>query len=370
MKIYFTASTAIDSDLTHNYQSILSLVSTSHDIVSGKQIVSRAQLTHEQQKGSEYIFSREKKRIDSADVVIAEVTKPSTGVGGEIVYALLSEKPVLALFYKDSEDMLTPMIAGNPSENLYLEHYTKDNLSIIIRNFLTHVKKQKTRKGKLIVLDGGDGSGKTTQVKLLVDQLKAQGIKAKHLSFPRYYSSFHGQFVGRYLRGEFGDIGSVSPYMAALAYALDRASAREEIESYLASGGYVICDRYVTSSMAHLSANLPEKERKAFIEWVDELEYRQHKMPRPDLVVYLYVPWEVGQKLTEQAAGERRYSKKADIHEKSKTHRQEAEKMYLSLVDSRKGWVKIECVKDSKLMSIKRIQEEIQSVLRSTRILG
>lgn len=369
MKIYFTASTASDSDLTDNYKSILSHVGTSHDIVSGKQIVSRTQLLKEQKKGSEYIFDREKKRIDSADVVIAEVTKPSTGVGGEIVYALLTEKPVLALFYKDSEDMLSPMIAGNPSENLYLEHYTKDNIQIIIRNFLDHVKKQLTRKGKLIVIDGGDGSGKTTQVKLLVDQLKERGIKAKHLSFPRYYSSFHGQFVGRYLRGEFGDIGRVSPYMAALAYALDRASAREEIESYLASGGYVICDRYVTSSMAHLSANLPEEERKAFIEWVDELEYRQHKMPRPDLVIYLYVPWEVGQKLTEQAAGERRYSKKADIHEKSKTHRQEAEKMYLSLVHSRKHWVKIDCVKDEILMSIEEIQKKIQMLLTKKKLL-
>ncbi len=179
-----------------------------------------------------------------------------------MVYALVKDKPVLALFYKDVEDKLSPMIIGNPSENLFLEHYDEDNLEIKLKKFINHIESLKKRKGKLIVIDGGDGSGKTTQANLLVDYLKKRGFKVKYYDFPRYYSSFHGKLVGRFLAGEFGSLDSVSPYLASLAYALDRASVKEEMEEWLAKGGIIICNRYVTSSMAHQSARLPEKERK------------------------------------------------------------------------------------------------------------
>ncbi|MGB9707619.1 MAG: dTMP kinase, partial [Microgenomates group bacterium] len=295
--------------------------------------------------------------------IIAEVTNPSTAVGGEIVYALVKNKPVLALFYKDAEDKLSPMIKGNPSENLYLEHYDEDNWQRKIDKFITHVLNLKKRKGKLIVIDGGDGSGKTTQAQLLVDYLKEKGEKVKYYDFPRYYSSFHGRLVGRFLAGEFGQLDQISPYLASLAYALDRASVKEEMDEWLTKGGIIICNRYVTSSMAHQAARLPEEKRKEFINWLDELEYRQHKMPRPDLVIYLYVPWQIGLQLTEKKVNKRRYFKGQDIAEKDIKHRQEAEKMYLYLAKTQKNWVKIDCVEEGEILSIKKIHQKIIKIL-------
>ena len=118
------------------------------------------------------------------------------------------------------------MITGNPSEHLYLEHYDEDSLTVVLKQYIDEVLIQHSRKGKLIVIDGGDGSGKTTQSELLSVYFLNKGIKVKSFDFPRYYSSFHGKVVGRFLAGEFGGVNEVSPYLASLAYALDRAAAK------------------------------------------------------------------------------------------------------------------------------------------------
>lgn len=221
----------------------------------------------------------------------------------------------------------------------------------------------KNKRGKLVVLDGGDGSGKSTQAKLLVTRLKKRGIPVKFYSFPRYEESFFGKLVGRYLRGEFGQIDQVSPYLAALAYADDRAQTRLEIEKFLSDGGLVLCDRYTTSSQAHLSVNLPIKEQKKFINWISELEYEQHKMPRPDKVIYLFVPWQEGRKLTRNGASSRKYSTKADIHEASDKHRIEAEKMYLKLAKENKNWEIVDCMDSGKLLSIESIAKKLDKLI-------
>jgi len=221
----------------------------------------------------------------------------------------------------------------------------------------------KNKKGKLVVLDGGDGSGKSTQAKLLVARLKKRKIPVKFYSFPRYEESFFGKLVGRCLRGEFGQIDQVSSYLIALAYADDRAQTRVEMEGFLEKGAVVLCDRYTTSSQAHLSANLPEAERKKFISWVDELEYGQHKMPRPDKVIYLYVPWQVGRKITIKGANSRAYSKLEDIHEKNNHHRVEAEKMYLKFAKEHKNWNMIDCVKNGNLLPIEDIAGKLDKLI-------
>ncbi len=167
MKVFFTASTTFDGDLKENNRRILSeLKKKGCEIVSGEQIVNEASLDIDATLPKKKIFEREVRSIDDADFVVAEVTKPSHGVGGEITYALMNKKPVLSLVYKENEAGLSPMIAGNPSTNLYLEHYTFNNLHLIINNFISHVALIKERKGKLIVIDGADGSGKSTQAHL------------------------------------------------------------------------------------------------------------------------------------------------------------------------------------------------------------
>lgn len=316
----------------------------------------------------EEIFQHAKQAIEEADCVVAEVTKPSSGVGGELVYALSIHKPVLALFYKDAPNELSAMITGNPSDHLFLEHYDEDSLSIILKHFMEQVVVEKNRRGKLIVIDGGDGSGKTTQSSLLIDYIKKQNIPVKGFDFPRYYSSFHGKFAGRFLAGEFGN--NVSPYLASLAYALDRASAKEEMDQFLSHGGIIVSNRYATSNMAHQGARLAEDKRGEFVDWIDELEYKIHKIPREDIVIYLHVPWVVGMELTKKK-GERAYlGNKQDILESDQQHRQEAEAMYLALAKKRKNWVIIECVEDSIMLPKETIHEKILAILRERKIVS
>lgn len=371
MKIYFTAHVTGNGESKH-YKKILStLTHLGHTITSGKQIITPSLLEKDKGKTAEEIFAREKERIDAADCVIAEVTTPSSGVGGEIVYALMNDKPVLALFFHDAENTLSPMIAGNPSDHLFLEHYEIDNIAIKLKDFLREVKFIQKRRGKLIVIDGGDGSGKATQTELLSAYLKKHGMKVKTMDFPRYYSSFHGRIVGRFLSGEFGELNAVSPYLAALAYALDRASAKEEMDQWLSHGGVILSNRYATSSMAHQAAKLPKEKRAAFIEWLDEMEYKVHRIPREDIVVYLYVPWKTGYELTLKKEARKYVGGKLDIAEADMEHRVKSEEMYLTLAKTRKNWVKIDCV-DAKgnILSKDTIHQAIVQTLTTKGILS
>lgn len=364
MNIYFTASTSENKDLQNHYKKIISTIKRKNKLTSGEQIIKREKLSKDANIAPSNIFNRQKELIQKADLVIAEVTVPSSGVGGEIVYALTNNKPVLALVYKENDDQLSPLIAGNPSENLYLEHYELDNLELVINNFLIHISHILKRKGKLIVIDGGEGSGKATQAELLVEYLKSKKIPVKYYDFPRYYSSFHGDTVARFLRGEFGTMDQVSPYLASLAYALDRASVKQEMDAFLQKGGYIITNRYATSNMAHQGAKFKEKkEREQFLKWVYELEYKVHKIPKEDTVIYLYVPWQKGIELTSKKE-ERKYLKGGhDMAEADIQHRIDSENMYLDLAKSHSNWKKIDCIKNGELLSKQQILEEIKKVL-------
>lgn len=365
MNIYFTATTSQDT-YKKNYRTILNRLEKIPNIhiISGKQILVKSLLSQDKKLTSKRIFEREKSLIDKADVVIAEVTQPSTGVGGEIVYSLVQKKPVLALIFEEQEDEITPMLHGNTSDNLYLEHYTLENAHIKLQNFIEHAQKSTQKKGKLIVIDGGDGSGKATQAKLLIEYLKKKKYKVKSVDFPQYYSSFSGKTVAMFLRGEFGKLDAVSPYLASLPYALDRASVKEEMEEFLAKGGIIIANRYATSNMAHQSAKIASAaDRKKYLEWVYELEYKVLKIPKEDTVVYLYVPWNIGYELTKNKDA-RAYlkGKSNDIAEEDMKHRQDAEKMYLQLAKE-KNWIKIDCVRENTMRSIEDIHKELLSNL-------
>lgn len=357
MRIFFTAATTNNGDYLAQEKAILTELKRLGHTLTSKDAASSA----------EEIFYREKQAIEQADCVVAEVTKPSSGVGGELVYALTHHKPVLALFYKDAPNELSAMITGNPSDHLFLEHYDEESLPILLKHFLEQVQVEKSRRGKLIVIDGGDGSGKTTQAELLMTYLTKHGVAVKGFDFPRYYSSFHGELAGRFLAGEFGS--DVSPYLASLAYALDRASAKEEMDAWLSRGGVIVSNRYATSNMAHQGARLPVGKRDEFLEWIDELEYKVHKIPREDIVIYLHVPWRVSEELTKKK-GDRAYlGDKKDILEANEKHRQESEEMYLSLSKKRKNWAVIECVENGTLLSKEAIHEKVLSVLHTHNIL-
>jgi dTMP kinase len=212
-------------------------------------------------------------------------------------------------------------------------------------------------KGKLIVIDGGDGSGKTVQAKLLLNYLKKQGKNVMYADFPRY-DKFFGKLINRYLYREFEDSYSISPYFLSLAYGLDRMGLRDEMIRFLKNGGVVISNRYTTSNMAHQSARLHEGERKAFVSWIKEFEYGELKLPEPDLVVYLHVPWKVGLELTDRDVKTRPHTPgdTADIAEADMHHREETEKVFLQLSKTEKNWVKVDCVDlNGKLMKPEEI---------------
>lgn len=366
LKVYFTASTSFNGEFKNNYRKIIREIKKNKvQLISGEQIISDKLLLKDQKLAKEEIFLRQKKLIEAADCIIAEVTKPSLGVGSEIVYGLTKEIPVLGLVFEDEEDKISPMIAGNPSDNFFLEHYQMDNLNYRIKEFLNHIQTIKKRKGVLIVIDGGDGSGKATQATLLIKKLKEKKIPVKYFDFPRYYQSFHGQTVARFLRGEFGTIDQVSPYLASLAYALDRASAKQEMDDFLKKGGIIITNRYVSSSMAYQGAKFnSQNEQKEFLKWIYDLEYKVHRLPKENLVIYLYVPWQIGYQLT-LTKEKRRYLKgqTMDIQEKDMTYRQKVEAMYLDLVKKNKNWEVINCVENGQILPKEVIHQKIIELL-------
>lgn len=366
MKIYFTASTTYDGKLKNNYKKIFSLLRKYGAMLSGQQIIDDKLLKKDQSLSKKAIFKREKELIEQADCVVAEVSQPSHGVGGEIVYALIKEKPVLALLFENYEDRISPMIVGNPSDNFFFEYYTEEKLPYVLKEFISHIKLAKKRKGKLIVIEGGDGSGKATQAQMLVEYLKKRKIPVKYVDFPQYYSSFHGKTVARFLRGEFGTIDQVSPYLICLAFALDRASVKKEMDDFLEKGGIIIANRYATSSMTHHGAKFNEKrDRQEFIKWVYDLEYKVNKIPKENLVIYLYVPWQIGLSLTQNKPA-RAYleGKTSDIHEQNIDYRKSVEKMYLHFSTFYKHWVKIDCCQNGKILPRQVIHQKILQVLK------
>lgn len=317
------------------------------------------------------LFAREAKMIEQADAVVAEVTAPSWGTAFLIEHALSSGKPVLALYYKEAEMPLPMMIEGHPE--LYVAHYTRGNIRTVLKKNLTHFTSMNHKKGKLVVIDGTDGSGKGTQTELLLKHLEDEGKQHKYIDFPRYYTSFHGKMVGRYLKGEFGSKESSSPYLSSLFYAMDRLTARDEIIDWLEEGNVVVANRYTTSSMAFQTARVPKKDREEFLKWLYEMEYKEHKLPKEDLVLFLYVPVEISQKLIEQKAGkERRYAKgaKKDEYEKDVQYQREVLDLYLELSKKHKHWEVIKCVDSrGRLLSRDQVQKKIRTILKKHKVL-
>ncbi|MBU0579411.1 thymidylate kinase [Patescibacteria group bacterium] len=233
---------------------------------------------------------------------------------------------------------------------------------------MTHFKQQQQNTGKLIVIDGADGAGKATQTEMLRQYLKKHKIKNRYISFPRYKTSFHGALVGRFLKGEFGGNRDVSPYLASLAFALDRLTARDEIVEWLEEGNVVVADRY-TSANVHQVAKMPEKKQAAFIQWLHDMEYKEHKLPKEDIVLFLHVRADISQKLLDHKSKKKNNNGQKDEAEKDLEHQKESIAMYQYFAKKYKHWVVIECVEDGKLLSKKKIHDKIIKVLKDKKII-
>ena len=196
-------------------------------------------------------------------------------------------------------------------------------------------------RGKLIVLEGIDGSGKRTQLDMLTRSLSERNVPLSQISFPRY-DGFFGRLVARFLNGDFGPLDAVDAHFSALLYAGDRYEAKPGIESELAAGRTVLADRYIGSNLAHQGARVQREDRGDFIQWLKKLEYEIYSLPAEDLVVYLRVPVAEAHRLVGQK-GARDYTKlRRDILESDIAHLEAATEVYDQLAEQ-PNWVKVEC---------------------------
>ena len=196
-------------------------------------------------------------------------------------------------------------------------------------------------RGKLIAIEGIDGSGKRTQVELLATALRTQGHSVYSTSFPQYGSWF-GKMVGQFLNGELGPLEGVDPHFTALLYAGDRYEAKPRLEAALNEGQIVLADRYIASNLAHQTARVEPEERAAFVEWIEHLEYGIYGLPPEDLVLYLRVPPVQAQKLVAQKSRRSYTSAQEDLQEASLRHLEDAAEMY-DFLSKRGTWTTIEC---------------------------
>lgn len=362
MKVYLGASFQLDRSLLPVYQEVASNIKKLKHIILNEQVI-RPDTPLGDGLSPQELFKRESLLIDQADVMVADVTKPSWGTAFLMEHALAAGKPVLALYYKEADVPLPMMIEGHPE--LYVAHYTRGNIRTVLKKNLDYFSQMNHRKGKLVVIDGTDGSGKGTQTEKLLEYLEKKGTKNKYIDFPRYYTSFHGKMVGRYLKGEFGGLNSASPYLTSLFYAMDRLTARDEIIDWLEEGNTVVANRYTTSSMAFQTARIEKDKREEFLKWLYEMEYKEHKLPKEDVVIFLYVPVEISQKLIEQKA-QREYmkGKEKDINEANVAYQKEVLKLYLDLSSKFPHWEVIKCV-DSRgnLLSVEQVHSKIIKIL-------
>jgi len=212
-------------------------------------------------------------------------------------------------------------------------------------------------KGKLIVIDGIDGAGKATQTKILIKRLRKLKHKTATLDFPQYYNNFFGKMTGRFLNGEFGDAPSTNPYLASVLYAADRWETKTKIEKWLKEGRVVILDRYSSSNQIHQGGKiLDPKKRKGFLDWLEEMEFNVFKIPKPDLIIFLNVPYKISKKLLTKKVS-RNYIKSAknDKVEKSRIYQESSYLQSLNLVKKYNNWIEINCVKNNELLSPEKI---------------
>jgi dTMP kinase len=211
--------------------------------------------------------------------------------------------------------------------------------------------------GKLIAIEGIDGSGKRTQVELLASTLSNRGYSVFSTGFPQYASVF-GKLVGQFLNGDFGPLNSLDPHLTALLYAGDRFEYKSALTSALDNGQIVLADRYIASNLAHQTARAAAETRPEFIKWVEHLEYNIYGLPGESLVLYLRVPPTQAQALIKQKSARSYTTAKQDILEANLRHLEDAAAMYDQLA-KRSPWATIQCY--DTLRNVMRSPEEISN---------
>lgn len=200
---------------------------------------------------------------------------------------------------------------------------------------------------RLFVIEGVDGAGKSTQIRMLQDFFTKLGYKNEYLHFPRTDAPYFGELIARFLRGEFGSLNDVDPYLVAMLYAGDRRDASEMLARWLRDGKVVLLDRYTYSNIAYQCAKLiNQEERDRLREWILELEFSHFGIPKPDLNIFLDVPFSFTEKkLTAERSGrDREYLRGIrDIHEDSLAFQRTVRNIYLDVARNDGSLAFIDC---------------------------
>lgn len=221
--------------------------------------------------------------------------------------------------------------------------------------------------GKLVVLDGGDGAGKATQVALLVKQLLADGHKVETLDFPQYTQNTFGALIRECLDGKRGDFMATDARVASTLYAADRFESKPRLEQWLAEGKIVVLDRYVSSNMMHQGAKIQNAdELEAFLGWLDHMEHGVFGLPRPDVILYLEVPFNVRQNLKKVAvaAGKHGADVKLDVAEADHNHQEQVEVRAKTIVASKNNWKVVHCCAGENIRSREDIHADVYALVK------
>jgi len=225
-----------------------------------------------------------------------------------------------------------------------------------------------------IVIEGLDGSGKSTQMKKFNSYLKDQKIDSEYLHFPRTDSPVYGDLISRFLRGELGAIEQVHPYLVALLFAGDRAETKHQLNTWLAAGKTIVLDRYVYSNIAFQCAKLPTNEQQEELrKWILETEFKHFKIPKPHMSIFLDVPFNfIQQNLENNRQGDDRtyLQGREDIHEQDLQFQEKVRRMYLRTAESSQELQVLNCVsQEGKMKSADAIFQELLHLLNTHDIL-
>ncbi len=211
---------------------------------------------------------------------------------------------------------------------------------------------------KIIAVEGIDGSGKNTQSRLLVENLKKQGFEVEFLGFPCYSETFFGKEIGAYLNGDFGGLDDVHPKLASMLYAGDRLEKKPFIEQTIAAGKVLVIDRYVSSNIAHQGAKLAGDERAALCDWLKALEHEVYGLPKPTLNILLSMDVTSSTSLVLKKDARDYTDKKQDLHEADTSYMNKVAGVYEKLSQG-DDWYRVECIENEAIRSVESIADEI-----------
>jgi dTMP kinase len=227
---------------------------------------------------------------------------------------------------------------------------------------------------KFFVIEGVDGAGKSTQIRLLKDFFSGQGYNCEYLHFPRTETPYFGELIARFLRGEFGSLNDVDPYLVAMLYAGDRKDASQVIRNWLIEGKVVLLDRYTYSNVAYQCAKLQDvSSQDTLMNWIFSLEFNHFAIPEPDLNIFLDVPFDFTEKNLANArtGNDRDYlNGTRDIHEESMVFQKKVRDIYLRVSQSDDRLAVVNCSsKDGVMLNPSEIFDLIIKIFKEKKLL-